>query len=355
MTNPDELPLEWDSGTAYDFFASLHVLHRAERYGLRGSWAAGVRSRLPVAARDCLQRVMNVLRPMSGVHALPASKDAAAALAALRAMEPIERLAFLVPDRPEGVKRILRSVAVRGLWRDEDLARIIIPMQKGEWQNQPLATVRKEAAELLDLWADPVGSADGLLAALECYHESFFEEEEARIRPALDAALARAQELAAHLPQTALLEELSQGLRLAPEQANAPLVLAPSFWITPFVVISDLAGGKKLFLFGARPDDVSLVPGEYVPDALHQALKALSEPTRLRILRYLTDEPMAPTDLARRLRLRPPTVIHHLDALRLARLVNVTLDASGKRYAARPGGAAAVFELLNTFLERQEE
>ena len=283
MTNSDRPPVKWDSGTAYDLFASLHVLHRAERYGLRGSWAAGVRSRLPVAARDCLQRAINVLRPMCGVHALPGSKDAAAALAALRAMEPIERLAFLVPDRPEGVKRILRSVAVSGLWRDEDLARIIAPMQKGEWGNQPLAAVRKEAAELLDVWADPVGSADGLLAALEGYYESFFEEEEARIRPVLDAALTRARELAAHLPQPALLEELSQGVRLASEQADAPLVLAPSFWITPFVVITDLAGGKKLFLFGARPDDVSLVPGEFVPDALHQALKALSEPTRLRI------------------------------------------------------------------------
>ncbi|HQF71088.1 MAG TPA: winged helix-turn-helix domain-containing protein [Promineifilum sp.] len=355
MTNSDGLPVEWDSGTAYDLFASLHVLHASERYGLRGSWAAGVRSRLPVAARDCLQRVIHVMRPLSGVYALPVPKDAAAALAALREMPPIERLAALFPDRPDGVKRILRSVAVRGAWRDEDLARIIAPMQKGEWGNQTLATVRKEAAELLDVWADPIGSADGVLAALECYHESFFEEEEARIRPALDAALARAQQLAAQLPQPALLEELSQGLRLAPDQADAPLVLAPSFWITPFVVITDLPGDKKLFLFGARPADVSLVPGEYVPDALHQALKALSEPTRLRILRYLTDEPMAPVDLARRLRLRPPTVIHHLDALRLARLVKVTLGANGKRYAARPGGAAAVFELLNDFLERQED
>ena len=71
---------------------------------------------------------------------------------------------------------------------------------------------------------------------------------------------------------------------------------------------------------------MSLVPGELVPDALYQPLKALADPTRLRILRYLSDEPLTPAALARRLRLRSPTVIHHLDALRLARLVILTLE-----------------------------
>ncbi|NJN55024.1 MAG: ArsR family transcriptional regulator, partial [Anaerolineae bacterium] len=48
-----------------------------------------------------------------------------------------------------------------------------------------------------------------------------------------------------------------------------------------------------------------------------------------RILKYLSEEPLTPAELARRLRLRPPTVIHHLDALRLARLVHVTLSQQG--------------------------
>jgi DNA-binding transcriptional ArsR family regulator len=65
-------------------------------------------------------------------------------------------------------------------------------------------------------------------------------------------------------------------------------------------------------------------------------LKALADPTRLKILRYLSEEPLAPAELARRLRLRPPTVIHHLEALRLAGLVRLNLEIPGERkYAAR--------------------
>ena len=215
--------------------------------------------------------------------------------------------------------------------------------------------MRKLATHALDLWSDPAGSADALLSALSCYHEVFFAEEEARLRPQLDAALAHAQTLAARLPPPALLEELSQGLRLATEQRAREVVLVPSFWATPFVVLTTLDEETALFVYGARPADMSLVPGELVPDALYQALKALADPTRLRILRYLSDEPLAPAQLARRLRLRSPTVIHHLDALRLARLVIVTLEPEGKRYAMRPDALATLFDMLTSFVDGREE
>ncbi len=167
--------------------------------------------------------------------------------------------------------------------------------------------------------------------------------------------MARAQGLATRLPQAALLEELSQGLRLAyDDRRSRVLVLAPSFWATPFVILTSMRDDKALFIYGARPADASLVPGDLVPDALYQALKALADPTRLRILRYLSDEPMTPAQLARRLRLRSPTVIHHLDALRLARLVIITLEPAGRRYAVRPDAVAAVFDLLTGFLAGEE-
>ena len=122
------------------------------------------------------------------------------------------------------------------------------------------------------------------------------------------------------------LEELSQGLRLAyDDRRRRELVLAPSFWATPFVILTSVREDKALFIYGARAADASLVPGELVPDALYQALKALADPTRLRILRYLSDEPMAPAQLARRLRVRAPKVIPTPDAPRPVSFIHLTL------------------------------
>jgi DNA-binding transcriptional ArsR family regulator len=109
-----------------------------------------------------------------------------------------------------------------------------------------------------------------------------------------------------------------------------------------------------LFLFGARPADASLYPGEVIPDAMLRTLKALADPTRLQILRYLKDEMLTPAQLSRKLRLRAPTVIHHLDTLRLAGLVNVSLDSEhNKRYAARSEAIPNAFTNLGEFLQTE--
>jgi hypothetical protein len=53
MESTDKSPLiTWDSGTAYDLFVSLRVLHEPDKFDLRASWAAGVRSRsLPATGK----------------------------------------------------------------------------------------------------------------------------------------------------------------------------------------------------------------------------------------------------------------------------------------------------------------
>jgi DNA-binding transcriptional ArsR family regulator len=84
---------------------------------------------------------------------------------------------------------------------------------------------------------------------------------------------------------------------------------------------------------------------------LVETLKALADPTRLRILRYLASQPMTPSQLARRLRLRAPTVVHHLKELRLAGLVQVTFQAEGeKHYALRHNAVNEMQPILEDFL-----
>jgi DNA-binding transcriptional ArsR family regulator len=67
---------------------------------------------------------------------------------------------------------------------------------------------------------------------------------------------------------------------------------------------------------------------------------------------------MTPSQLARRLRLRAPTVVHHLSELRLAGLVHLTVDApekkSERRYAARLEAVDQLYETLGTFLTQED-
>jgi DNA-binding transcriptional ArsR family regulator len=346
--------LLWDLATAYDLFISLYVLHHPNKYELRGAWAAGVRSRLSPADREMIEQATElIVGPLHWLHALPPPKDGDTVLRELAALPPAGRLPALLfmPDRPSPAVEILQEVGERGVWNDQDQERLAQALS----QEYPYPHQKKELAPILNAWVNRIEFGERYLEALRAYHEVFFAEEEKRIWPALAEALAQAQEMAQQLPLDDLLEELSQGLRYSEPLAAAELVLAPSFWATPLIVRGEIGPKRELILFGARPATASLVPGEVVPDALFRALKALADPTRLRILRYLAAEPQTPAQLARRLRLRAPTVVHHLHTLRLAGLVYLTLAAGDRRYAARTQAVNNTFAALRTFLENTEK
>jgi DNA-binding transcriptional ArsR family regulator len=211
---------------------------------------------------------------------------------------------------------------------------------------------REKLKTHLDGWARAEEIGEKYPEALRVYQEVFFAEEEKRIRPALKKALEQAQTLAEELELPDLLEELSQGLRFTEMPEMEVLALVPSYWVTPLMYFGSLGKDQNIWVFGARPADKSLVPGETVPDALLRALKALSDPTRLKIMHYLTQEPLSPAALSRKLRLRAPTVTHHLQTLRLAGLVQVTIGEGKekKSFAARTEIVKATCEALETFL-----
>jgi DNA-binding transcriptional ArsR family regulator len=345
--------LIWDLGTGYDLFVSLTVLHEPSKYGLRGPWAQGVLKRLAPADREMVQETTGLVGPIGWVHTLPEPKNSETVLRALAQLAPEERLPrmFLSSKIPPEVVSTLEGVAARGSWSEADRT----VLSRAHCALSPTAPTKELFTKILTWWSCPEEFGVRYLEALRGYYEVFFAEEEGRIRPALEQALARAQALAERLALPAMLEELSQGLRLAELPAVPELVLAPSFWSTPLVVFAAVSAERELMLFGARPPDASLVPGEVIPDTLMRALEALGHPTRLRILRYLSREALRPAQLARRLRLRAPTVIHHLDALRMAELVQLTLEAGDeRRYTARPAAIRATFCGLESFLRADD-
>lgn len=349
----------WDIGTAYDMFQSLSVIHSPANCGLRAAWAAGMRSRLPSADRKTLEQAdrAKLLSPrLNWIHNLPAPKDGAMVLSAIENIPPADRLSamMLSPEISPDVVEVLEAIRDKGNWNESE-ERFLKEAFREIMSSGGLRTL----TEALDLWARAEEFGRCFLSALTSYYEVFFEEEEKRIFPALEEALGRAQDMAERYVWLDLIRELSQGVHYdalldALPETPTELVLVPSFWGAPFVTYGVVDEQRVIITFGARPADASLVPGEVVPDTLLRALKALSDPTRLRILRYLAEEPLTPGQLARRLRLRGPTVIYHLRILRMATLVELSGFGKETIYFIRDQGIPATYAGLNDFLGRED-
>jgi DNA-binding transcriptional ArsR family regulator len=345
----------WDYGTAFDLFASLHVLHHPENFGLRPSWAAGVRSRLTGQQRNILEEAQRLFfnSPLAWVASLPEPKDADTVLSALARMPAARRLPTLAQHAEDGqdVYLLLHKVLEGGGWDEVDLHQL--QQHKFAVRGQ---IEQDQLVKTLNWWSHSGEFGERYLEALHAYVKVFFSEEEQRIYPYLQQSLSHAQDRAQRLVFSELFIELSQGAKIAAMEDAHQVTLVPSYWTTPLVMYDRLIKDRWVVLFGARPSQAALVPGDPVPDALLRSLKALSDPTRLLILRYLSDQPLNPTQLAKKLRLRSPTVIHHLNALRLAGLVYVTLEEhEEKRYTVRSSAVADAFDGLRKFMHTESQ
>jgi DNA-binding transcriptional ArsR family regulator len=354
--------IRWDIGTAYELFISLHVLNTPEDFGLRASWAAGIRSRVPAEARKILEDLFSLTGiPLKWLSTLPEPKDAITALWALKQIPPAERLLQIYgiregcvekgqPEKENPYQKIMQTilrVTENRAWTQNDLTIISDLLIKKHEKKMTKETIES----CLDWCTRPEELGEAFLGALQAYYQAFFEEEEKRVAPVLEQGLARAKNLATHLTISELFSELSQGVQLSAEFQASNFIIAPAYWTTPLIIFERLDEDTMILLFGARPANMSAIPGESVPDALVRSLKALADPTRLKILFYLSHESLTPSELARRLHLRPPTVTHHLNELRLASLVELSLKPDEKRYAIRTQALESTFGNLTSFLQ----
>jgi len=344
--------IQWKTGTAFDFFVSLAVLHQPAIFGLRPSWAAGVRQRLSTPNREMLEKVQSFSSiPLLWLSGLAEPNDALTALKAISMMpegERLNKLTLNAETKPD-VSDCLQNIARRGSWKDADLN-----VLKENYRLRDATLNQESLTNMVTTWSDAERSGEQYLAALQEYYQVFFVEEETRIRPALLAGLERGKELASQMSLEALIEELSHGVRFSPLDNTLEYILAPSYWSSPLIFYARLRPEKMLLLFGARPEFESIVPGTAPPPQLVSSLKALADPTRLRILHFLAEQAISASELARLLRLRLPTVIHHLRLLRLAGLVQITVGETEKRYAARLEILDGIQSALANFIKSEE-
>ncbi|MBE0596870.1 MAG: hypothetical protein IH614_06360 [Desulfuromonadales bacterium] len=172
MALQPDIKITWEQGTAYDLFASLHVLHFPDEYGLRGAWAAGVRSRLPNEVRELLDVVIgNFNLPLAWIHSLPEPKDASTALLALKRLAGKEWLAALQlsPVDSEECRGLLDETMQEGKWDQDRLALLVRLWRLADGRKLvvPGAVTEERAARVLDLYAAPEKYSGQVLTALE--------------------------------------------------------------------------------------------------------------------------------------------------------------------------------------------
>lgn len=346
-TPPTGPRIIWDSGSAYDLFASLIVLHQPDSFGVRRAWAAGVRNRVSSESREILSKVARIISiPSHFLLAIDGPKDAAAVLhliSRLGAEEVLPSLADPTLVQTDIVKRAQQA----GRYTDEHINELV-ELSRSECT---VPVDHSEATLYLELFARAGENGAAVQRGLAEYYERFFCEEEERTIPAVAATLKKAQNAAQRLPIVDLVEELSGGLRLEDLTASSRIVLIPAFWAGPLIFYGTVDDGVPVVVFSARRKSTSLVPGQQVPDSLQLALQALSDQSRLRILKLVAAGPMTQAEIARELRLRPPTITHHLRILRMANLVRLTESTTGeKRYTLRDRELRALPERLYLFV-----
>lgn len=97
-------------------------------------------------------------------------------------------------------------------------------------------------------------------------------------------------------------------------------------------------GIETFYLYAARQEDL------YHDDWLLSRLKALGDPTRLKILHLLVERPCYLQEMARTLGLTPATVLHHLGTLMTEELIEIKMTDDRRRiyYQVRQQGLREV-------------
>ncbi|MDY0234717.1 MAG: autorepressor SdpR family transcription factor [Gudongella sp.] len=85
---------------------------------------------------------------------------------------------------------------------------------------------------------------------------------------------------------------------------------------------------------------------------MNTVFKALSDPTRRKILEYLKDSDMTAGEIADKFNISKPSISHHLNALKNAELISGEKDGQNIIYSLN---TTVVQEVMKWFLDFKEE
>ncbi len=304
---------------------SLHVLMHPKEHPLQHPWIRRMRRLTPALKRE-IRAFTFLYSDITADFVLPARADAShtfdealasfAALPPERAQYEIARPTFFYLEKDAGGPE---SIA-----REEVRERI----------TQRISSYSREGAALAaQLLADPAPVQARVVEMLAAYWAESFAAEWERLEPTLaqESEQARVEdpvamldairsELKVDAAERMLIRRSMHEHEVHVEQRN-PLRLIPSVYVWPHVRVNCDAPWPLAILYPPRTMQ-SGIGRELAPDSLVRGLRAASDPTRLRILRLVGEQPRSTEELAPLVGLSESGLSKHLKALTDAGLLS---------------------------------
>jgi DNA-binding transcriptional ArsR family regulator len=333
-----------DTSVCYDFVVSLRALLNPRTFVRCRRWSSekrpGLDEAISAKARFLFQGLDTALGYGAArvIKELPNGASPTNLIEAVAATEPPELAMFMLDtvetsrERRDTYRHVLAGESSR-------MSEALEGLPEG-WAKRCRQVLR-----------DPAGVQADLVAVLEAYLSTIYAEQLDVVSGLIADAAPTAENTLAVLPASAAIERLTGGYTLGQDLSLRTVTLAPSVFMYPFVSARvDEETGEALLIYGVDSDifdDYDPVP---MRRELQAALKAMADPNRLTMLRLLAERPMYASELARRLKVGPPTVHHHVHQLRTARLIRQERDRNGMKYSIRTDSAEEILHSLEDWI-----
>ena len=204
---------------------------------------------------------------------------------------------------------------------------------------------RGKSAVYESLFYETSAFKESLVSLLKDIYHSYFATVEVDLRPQYQAAI---ETLHKELAENSVYDvtEKIMNRRIDENPAVSTIYFLPSYYVNPHYIMA-YNHSSRMFLFDMRKAEQD--EGR-VNQNLTNALKVLSDSTRLEILRLLILQPTYGKILADRLHLTTATISHHLEVLSSAHLIHESRDGNTKYFSADEDEIQKLIAELNDYL-----
>lgn len=280
-----------------------------------------------------------IARLLGLVYETPPPRTFPTFLERLQATEPLELQLLLLGYQMRGYHLAVPPETILAAAQGDAEARARLLEVTAEWPDDRHAT-----ENLLQLGGSELKRR--LLALLPHWYEQVFRALAAEALAATERDAAAKRELVRTHSAEEIVELVTNGVQYTPGPEVSRVVFFPTYWLRPWVMLVD---HKDVTIFCYPVGEPAEAGEASAPAQLARIFKALGDEGRLRILKRLSEGPLALGEAADLLGVAKSTAHHHLAILRQAGFVFVR-DGAEKVYTFRSDLLPQTGALLDAYL-----